>query len=104
MVAEVSTQLAGDGRRGVSAELGLLRQVEALDRLEQCEKGHLLEVVAVQAPPGVAVGERPRERHVRHRHELERVVPLGLVGRGAKGLDELSSAIVGPLGDERAQT
>ena len=62
LVAEVALELAEDRRDGERGERGLARRVEAVDRLEQPERGDLDQVVERLAAALVAARELARER------------------------------------------
>ena len=62
LVAEVALELAEDGRDGEARERGLAARVEAVDRLQQPERGDLDQVVERLAAALVAAGELARER------------------------------------------
>ena len=61
-VAEVALELAEDRRHGVARERDLARGVEAVDRLDQAERGDLDEVVERLVGALVAAGELAGER------------------------------------------
>ena len=56
-VAEVPADLPGDGRRGERAELVLQRGIESLDRLDQTDEAHLLDVLERLPSVGKAAGD-----------------------------------------------
>ena len=56
-------QLADDGRKHVGDQLDVSIEVEAVDRLDQPDRGDLDEIVELLAAPGVPSRERPDERH-----------------------------------------
>src|SRR3954454_4946357 len=56
VVAEVAFELAEDGGDGEAGEGVSARGVEALDRLQQSERGHLVQVVEV-GPSAISAGE-----------------------------------------------
>ena len=60
-VAVVPLDLADDRRRGVRRELDVARGVEAVDRLQKADPGHLHEVVERLAAVGVARRQRPHQ-------------------------------------------
>ena len=62
-VAEMALELADDGREDVGDELDVAIEVEAVDRLDQPERGDLLEILELLAATGVAARERRDERH-----------------------------------------
>ena len=62
LVAEVALELAQDRRHGERGERGLALRVEAVDRLQQAERGDLHEVVERLAAALVAPGELAGER------------------------------------------
>ena len=62
LVAEVALELAEDRRHGERRERRLARRVEAVDRLEQAERGDLDQVVELLPAALVAAGELPRQR------------------------------------------
>src|SRR5262249_38905956 len=62
LVAEVALELTEDRRDREARERGLAARVEAVDRLQQAERGDLLEVVELLAAPLVAARELARER------------------------------------------
>ena len=62
LVAEVALELAEDRRDGERRERGLARGVEAVDRLQQAERGDLDQVVELLAAALVAARELARQR------------------------------------------
>ena len=62
LVAEMALELADDGGDGVGLEGGAAAGVEAVDRLDQAERGHLEEVVDGLGAAAVAEGERTGQR------------------------------------------
>ena len=64
MVAEVTLELADDGRHRVGGEAGPAPGVVAVDRLEQADPGDLEEVVVGLAAPPVAARAALGERQV----------------------------------------
>ena len=62
LVAEVALELAQDRRDGEAREGRLARRIEAVDRLQQPERGDLDQVVERLAAALVAAGELARER------------------------------------------
>ena len=80
LVAEVALELAEDRRHGEGRERGLARRVEAVDRLEQAERGDLDEVVELLAAALVA----PRELAGERQEALDQRLARGRVAvRGA---------------------
>jgi hypothetical protein len=78
LVPEVPLQLADDGGGGEGRELQATSGVEALDRLEKAEQGHLDQVLDGFAPVLEAPGEVLGQTHLRA-HDL---VPQGAVAGG----------------------
>ena len=64
LVAEVALDLADDVRRGVGGERDLALELEAVDRLDQADRAHLLDVLERLAAAGVAARERAHQRQV----------------------------------------
>ena len=64
LVAEVALDLADHVGRGVGGERHLAVQLEAVDRLDQADRAHLLDVLQRLAAAGVAAGQRAHERQV----------------------------------------
>src|SRR3954452_23681541 len=69
VVAEVAFELAEDGGDGEAGEGGSARCVEALDRLQQPERGYLVQVVEIGSS-AIAAGEVTGERQVASEHGI----------------------------------
>ena len=78
MVTEVAPQLAADGRDGEAQEVGGLGGVVGTDRLDQAERGHLLEVLQREAAAAVATRDLAGDAQVEgDQLVLERPPALG---------------------------
>ena len=75
VVAEVALELAEHRRHGVGGERGLARGVEAVDRLDQPERGDLDEVVERLVGAPVAPRHPPGQRE----QALDQLLAGGLV-------------------------
>src|SRR5919206_1228706 len=62
LVAEVALDLAHDVGRRVGRKRYVARQLEAVDRLDQADRAHLLDVLQGLAATGVTARERSDER------------------------------------------
>ena len=88
-------ELAQDGGGGERRELGPPGEVETLDRFQQADQGHLVEVVDVLAPLDEPVGQRPGQALVGGNDEIKG----GLVARvvvGGQGLVDFGAPVRGP--------
>jgi hypothetical protein len=65
LVAEMAAQLTEDGGHGIPGEAAAPRGIEAVDRLDQADGGHLVQVLvglaAALEPPGGVLGHRQME-------------------------------------------
>ena len=93
LVAEVALELAEDRRDRERRERGLARRVEAVDRLEQPERGDLDQVVELLPAALVAAGELAREGQEARDELLARGgIALAVVA------DEQAPVLLGPRG------
>jgi hypothetical protein len=83
----VALELAEDGRDGEAREGGLARRVEAVDRLQQAQRGDLDEVVERLAAALVAPRELASEwqEALHERVAGRRVAAMGALEQGAVG-------------------
>ena len=96
LVAEVTLELAEDGRDGEARERGLAARVEAVDRLQQAERRDLDEVVERLAAALVAARELARERQEALHERLARggVAAMGALEQRAVGARPGRPAVV----------
>ena len=82
LIAEMAPELAQYGRHGERRERCRAGWIEAVDRLQQAERGHLLEVFERFVAPRIAARELPRKgQEPVHERLLRRAIPMPLVPR-----------------------
>ena len=78
----MALELAQNGRHGERRERSRAGRIEAVDRLQQAERGHLDEVVERFVAARVAARELPRKgQEPVHQRLLRRAIPIPLVAR-----------------------
>ncbi len=89
VVPEIALELAVDGRHGVRQEGVAAAGVEAVDRLDQAEARHLVEVLAALGRAAVAPGDPAGHGQEGDDRRLAQPVALGTLGAAGHPVHEV---------------